>query len=406
MRKFLIRIIKVAMLVFALLGSYIAIATPFQEINNLPNVISITYDGINELNKERPFGKFVSFGYDDSIDVSTYNNNNEVSIKLLNIITLKKMKIGLNSTEVYAGGDTVGFSLNSKGVVLIGHSDIITKDGKVDTLKDSKLSVGDVILKINDVDIDRVSDINKVLNDIKEDVSSLKVLASRNNQEFETIISPALDVFTDSYKLGIWVKDETSGVGTLTYVKKDDGAFGALGHAICDSETSVPFEVNNGDMYPCTILGVKKGAKGKPGEIKALFLQKNPIGQVEYNSKFGLFGHMDINNSFLQDKEIFSTGGRLTARAGKAKIRSDISGELKDYDIEIIKTNYQTSTSEKSMVIKVVDKELLKLTGGIVQGMSGSPIIQNGKIIGAVTHVFVNDPSKGFGIYLDWMING
>ena len=114
---------------------------------------------------------------------------------------------------------------------------------------------------------------------------------------------------------------------------------------------------------------------------------------------------MKLDNSFLHNREVFSTGGRLTARAGKAKIRSDISGELKDYDIEIIKTNYQTSTSEKSMVIKVVDKELIKLTGGIVQGMSGSPIIQNGKIIGAVTHVFVNDPTKGFGIYLDWMIN-
>ena len=396
--------IKILLTIIICAVSYILISTPFQEIRQLPKIASITYDGIHELNKEKPFGRFVTFKQNHELYASTTQSNDIIDIKLLNLFSLKKIKVALNSYQVYAGGDAVGFSLNSKGVVLIGHSNIVTTNGKVDTLKNSKLAVGDIITHLNNIPVEKVSDINNIFNSIENKTDPVSVKAIRNNEEFESTITPALDVYTNTYKLGIWVKDETSGVGTLTYVKKDDGSFGALGHAICDNETSKPFNVQSGDMFPCTILGIKKGSKGNPGEIKALFLQKNPIGCVKKNTKFGIFGKINTNNNFLNNKEVFSTGGRLTARPGKAKIRSNISGEVKDYDIEIIKTNYQNASNEKSLVLKVTDKDLLKLTGGIVQGMSGSPIIQNGKIIGAVTHVFINDPTKGFGIYLDWMI--
>ena len=392
-----------AFLVIIFVG-YVMVSTPIKDILGLPSVVSVTYDALNEINLQKKYGKFVRFCYDDTVKTGTTNGNGLVIVKLLNFITLKTLKIGLNSNEVYVGGNTVGFSLNSKGVVLIGHSDIVTKEGKVDTLQGSKLEVGDIITKINNEEVSKVSDISRVIKDIKDD-KEIVVNIIKNGKEEETTIKPALDIYTQSYKLGIWVKDETSGVGTLTYIKKEDGSFGALGHAICDGETNLPFNVKDGDMFPCQILGVNKGQKGKPGEVKALFLQKNRIGQVKKNSKFGIYGSANLENDYFKDKTLFSTGGRLTARAGKAKIRSDVSGQVKEYDVEIIKTNYQNSSNEKSMVIKVTDKALLKLTGGIVQGMSGSPIIQNGKIIGAVTHVFVNDSTKGFGIYLDWMIN-
>ena len=377
---------------------------PIYNIYNLPEIVAVTYDGINEINKEKRFGKFITFDYDNSVETFAGQSNEVIKVKLLNCITLRTLKIGLNSIEVYAGGDTIGFSLNSKGVVLIGKSEIVTTDGKVDVLKDVNINNGDIILKLDNKDICKVSDINSVLDDYTEEKGQIEMEYMKGGQIEKVHITPALDSYTNTYKLGIWVKDETSGVGTLTYIDKENGNFGALGHAICDRQTNSPFEVKSGDVFPCQVLGVKKGEKGKPGEVKALFMPKNKIGDVSKNTKFGIYGCIDLKNDFVKNKEIFSTGGRLTARPGKAKIRSDISGELKDYDIEIIKTNYQNAQNEKSMVIKVIDSKLIELTGGIVQGMSGSPIIQNGRIIGAVTHVFINDPLKGFGLYLDWMI--
>ncbi len=398
---------KVIILIFSLFMFFsltFLISKPIIEIYELPEKVSITYEGIDEINKNKNFGKFVKFEYDDSLETSSNFGEEKIKIKLFNCITLRTLTIGLNSLEVYAGGDTIGFSLNSKGVVLIGHSEIVTKDGKVDVLKDVNISNGDVILKLNGKDINKVSHINDVLDSYTKEDGIIQMEYIKNGEILKAEILPALDVHSNTYKLGIWVKDETSGIGTLTYVNKGNGAFGALGHAICDKQTNTPFEVNSGDVFPCSVLGVKKGEKGKPGEVRAIFLPKNKIGEVLKNTKFGIYGNLDLTNDFVKNKQTFSAGGRLNARPGKAKIRSDISGELKDYDIEIIKTNYQNSKSEKSMVIKVTDKELISLTGGIVQGMSGCPHIQNNKIIGAVTHVFVNDPLKGFGLYLDWMI--
>lgn len=395
-------IFMVSITIFFSLASLII--KPILEIYNLPEKVSITYDGIDEINKNKNFGRFIKFTYNNSLETASGFGEEKIEIKLLNCFTLRTLTIGLNSLEVYAGGDTIGFSLNSKGVVLIGHSEIVTKEGKVDVLKNVNISNGDVILKLCGKEINKVSQINEVLDKYGENDGCIEMEYMKNGKIEKVNITPALDINTNSYKLGIWVKDETSGVGTLTYINKENGDFGALGHAICDKQTNTPFEVNSGDVYPCSVLGIKKGEKGKPGEVRALFLPKNKIGNVNKNTKFGIYGNIDLNNDFVKNRQVFSSGGRLNARPGKAKIRSDISGELKDYDIEIVKTNYQNSKSEKSMIIRVIDKELINLTGGIVQGMSGCPIIQNDKIIGAVTHVFINDPLKGFGLYLDWMI--
>ncbi|MBO7508356.1 MAG: SpoIVB peptidase, partial [Clostridia bacterium] len=175
-----------------------------------------------------------------------------------------------------------------------------------------------------------------------------------------------------------------------------------------DGDNKTVYNINSGDIYPCSVLGIKKGSKGHAGELKGMFMQgkNNKLGFVDKNLESGVFGTISENSKILGKKETLLAGGRMFAKPGKAFVRTSIDDNLqKDYEIEIIKTNYQSSSNEKSMVIRVVDKELLQKTGGIVQGMSGSPIIQNGRIIGAITHVFVNDSTKGFGIYLDWMIN-
>lgn len=322
------------------------------------------------------------------------------------MFNVKNLKVQITERDgIYAGGECVGISLKSKGVVVVGSNYIITKQGNENPFKESGLKVGDVIMKINDTEISGMADITTLLSTYKQP-EELKLSIMRKGENIFLQIKPSLDVQTNKYKLGLWIRDDAVGVGTLSFINNQNKRFGSLGHAIIDSDTGVKFDVFNGQIYKCNVVGVKKGKKGTPGELIGLFMygEKNKLGEVDKNTENGVYGNI-INSKLSKNKQLYEIGGRLTAKPGKAKILSCIEGtEVKEYDIEIIKTNYQSKPNEKSMVIKITDKEILEKTGGIVQGMSGSPIIQNGKIIGTVTHVFVNDPTKGFGLYLDWMI--
>ncbi|MBE5745870.1 MAG: SpoIVB peptidase [Clostridiales bacterium] len=387
-------------------------------LNNLNftslDINNITYANIDDINyaiKNKTFGNFYSLKINNENLYANSNKNNniiKVDLKLLNLITVKSFYINTNEEYIYAGGNAVGIYLNTKGVVLMGSNSIITKDGLVNTLQNSELQVGDILLKVNDEYIYDINDITNIINKEENLGKPAKIVYVRKNKEYETQIMPAKDVQSGEYKLGIWVKNDASGVGTLTYIT-EDGKFGALGHSINVNKTKEPYSISGGKLYNCNIIGVNKGSKGKAGELKGLFLHgRNAQGQIDKNINTGIYGEIydasNLKESALKRKYLI--GGRFTARPGKAKILSCVNGsEIKEYEIEIIKTNYQNTSREKSMVIKITDKELLEKTGGIVQGMSGSPIIQNGKLIGAVTHVFLNDSTKGFGLYLDWMIN-
>ena len=364
-------------------------------------------DDINYINENKLMGDFYSLSLDKNC-VYADNNLLKVNVKFLNLITINSFYVKTVEESVYAGGNAVGVYLNTKGVMLMGSNSIITKNGLVNTLENSDLQVGDVIMKLNDEVIYNIDDISEIINREENKGNSVKITYLRNNKEYETSLMPALDEQSGEYKLGIWVKNDASGVGTLTFITKE-GEFGALGHSINVSGTKSAYNIAGGKLYACNIIGVNKGQKGRAGELKGLFLQgKNIQGEITQNIQTGIYGKIGENSSLLEDAKTreYKIGGRFSARPGKAKILSCVSGnEVKEYDIEIVKTNYQNSSKEKSMVIKVTDKELLDKTGGIVQGMSGSPIVQNGKIVGAVTHVFINDSSKGFGLYLDWMID-
>ena len=368
--------------------------------------LGISRDEIKEV-EQIPNGSRIKIN-NDYVNADNSNNLVKVDIKLFNAITVNSFYVNTNKEKIYAGGNSIGITLNTKGVILMGSNSIITKNGLVDTLKGGDLQVGDTILKLNDEIIYNIDNITDIINREENLGERVKVTYVRKNKEYETYLLPALDIESGEYKLGIWVKNDASGVGTLTYVK-ENGDFGALGHSINVGGTKQAYEITTGKVYNCSIIGVNKGRKGSAGELKGLFLQgKNVQGEISKNISTGVYGNLDLNSKLYEEVKSreYEIGGRLTARPGKAKILSCINGtEVKEYDIEIIKTNYQNSSKEKSMVIKVTDKELLEKTGGIVQGMSGSPIIQKGKIIGAVTHVFINDSTKGFGLYLDWMIN-
>lgn len=408
MGKFTKRLICVVSILFFVCALFVCLQTPFVSIFSMPSTINLSLDEIENLSNYNQFGPFIKIeSSGDTEAVVGGKINLTAKVKLLNFITLKTLNINTDNVELYAGGDIVGFSLNSDGVVIISSSKVKGLDGDIDTLSDSNIKRGDIIKKIENTPIKSVADICRVVNKEENKNRNLNIEVLRKGERVITKIKNVYDVNSRLYKLGLWVKDDASGIGTLTYIKKDDLRFGALGHAICDNDTKTVFDVEDGEMYKCTIIGLRKGVKGKAGEIKGLFMQgKKNLGIVDNNCDCGVFGTANSESDILSEKEVLKAGGRMYAKPGKAFIRSSIDGKTtKDYEIEIVKTNYQSTKNEKSMVIRVTDKELLQKTGGIIQGMSGSPIIQNGRIIGAITHVFINDPTKGFGIYLDWMLN-
>lgn len=370
----------------------------------MPQKLFGSFETIEDINTNKTFGMFVTAKYDDAYEVSSHHDGIAVSLKLFNLITLKKIVIVNNDINLYAGGEIVGFTLNGDGVVVLGKSSVASEGGEIITTEKTDIKKGDIITKINGEKVSSIADICRIANKTENQNKDISLELQRDDKIVLTTIFDSYDKNSGLFKLGLWVKDDISGIGTLTFVREDNNRFGALGHSVSDNDTKTKYNINNGQMFKCNVIGIKKGSKGNTGEMKGFFLQgkNNQIGTLDKNCEYGIFG--EVAKDYKGECEL-KAGGRLFAKAGKAYIRSCIEGNTyKDYEIEIIKTNYQSRSSEKSMVIKITDKELLAKTGGIIQGMSGSPIIQNGRIIGAVTHVFVNDPTKGFGIYLDWMI--
>jgi stage IV sporulation protein B len=303
--------------------------------------------------------------------------------------------------DVYLGGLPIGISLTTDGLIVTGKNDIITKTGVVSPSAKSNIMNGDVLLFINDKKIEKPDDIAAALKDNRGEDVILKL--RRGKIDFVERVGPAEDSLTGARRLGLIVKTDLMGIGTLTFVK-NDGRYGALGHRIADAETGIK-DLNQGDIYQCSIIGIVKGERNKAGELRGLINKSGgSYGTIDKNNQFGIFG--EAKDVLTGKLEKISVGGKYAVTPGKAFIRTTIAGETpRLYEIEIVKTNFQGNKSEKGMVIRVTDENLLAVTGGILQGMSGSPIIQDGKLVGAVTHVFVNDPSKGYGMYIDFMLN-
>lgn len=377
---------------------------PVIKILTFPNNILFFSNDIDYVNKNKVFGDYVTVSISQNALEENELKEPTLEFKLFNLIPINKKKIRvLDERKIYAGGMAVGLVLNSEGVLIVGSSPVESYDGEHNIEEETGLKIGDIIVEIQGEKITDTSSVSKVINMEENRNKELIVKILRNGNQIELKITPFYDVKGSNYKLGVWVRDDASGIGTLTFVDSKFH-FGALGHPICDNDTKTVVNLKDGKLYNCTIMGVNKGVGGIPGEIRGLFLQgKNEQGYIEKNNEFGVFGKLNDDSNLIEMVEEFELGGRLTVKPGKAQIRCCIDGNIKLYDIEIIKTNYQNFSNDKSMVVRVIDEDLLAKTGGIVQGMSGSPIIQEGKLVGAITHVFVNDPTKGFGIYLDWM---
>ena len=380
-----------------------------KKVNSLPEDMIVTYSDIHEANESDEFSPLINLSLPKNLDVSTTDEltDTTLNIKLFNLFTIKKVNVRLlNDTDDYVGGETVGFNLFSEGVICVGSNPIQTSEGAKEPIITSGIQDGDAILKIEDIDIENIQDIDRIINLPSMAGKELKITIKRDEQTFDTTITPVFDILSQKYKLGLWVRNNASGVGTLTYIKQSDFRFGAVGHPIIDSSYGNNFEVGSGNIYKCRLLGIKKGEKNNPGEIRSsINLSDNALGIADTNCKYGVYGNI-LNKSIIDATRTATLGGRLSVKLGDAKIYCALGEEgVKAYDIKIIKANKQNSADDKSMTIKVTDKELIEKTGGIIQGMSGSPIVQNGKVVGAVTHVFMSDPTRGYGVYIDWMID-
>ena len=393
---------------------FVMVATAFlltsiKRVSALPDEMIVTYADIHQANVCDEYSRFIELELPKNINVASNGELTEtvMSVKLFNLFTIKKVNVRLlTDTDVYVGGETVGFNLVSDGVICVGSNAVATSDGTKEPIKDSGLVEGDAILRIEDIEIENISDVDRIINLPGFVGQTVDLTIMRNGEEKIIKITPVFDVLSQKYKLGLWVRNSASGVGTLTYVKQSDFRFGAVGHPIIDSSLGENFEVERGNIYKCRLIGIKKGEKNNPGEIKSTInLSDDAIGLADTNCKYGVYGNI-LNKGVIDAGRTATLGGRLSVELGDAKIYCALDNEgVKAYDIKIIKANKQKSADDKSMIIKVTDKELLQRTGGIIQGMSGSPIVQNGKVVGAVTHVFVNDPTRGYGVYIDWMVD-
>lgn len=316
-------------------------------------------------------------------------------------------ELEVNSTDrqmVYPFGEIVGIYTECDGVFVIDTCEIETKENTfVNPAKDI-LQTGDYIIEVNGKVLEEKELLVQAVSECKGKALELKVI--RGEEVFSTNITPVLGK-NNKYMIGTWVKDDLAGVGTITYYT-EDGAFAALGHGMGDGVTKELLSVKGGDIYNSEIVGIKKGKRGEPGEVKGVIYYGfgNHLGELDTNCGEGIYGIFDTEDTehFKRECDPYEVGGKEEIEIGKAQIISDVSGKRQLYDIEISYVDYLAVNSNKGLHIEVTDEELLELTGGIVQGMSGSPILQDGKLIGAVTHVLVNDPTRGYGIFIEEMI--
>lgn len=365
----------------------------------IPDQILVDHENSQEVTKllERPFVTF-----DDAITVSG-KDSYTLHCRLLGIIPFKDVKVkNTPAKDVYVSGNAVGIYMQTEGVLIIDTGEIRSESGKTEDPARDIVKPGDYIVAFNQEAVKCKQDL---LDDLKDlDETSVTLQVRRGEKTIPLSVTPVKDE-SGTYKLGIWVRDDTQGIGTLTYVD-ENGGYGALGHGISDVDTGELLDISDGNLYTAQIIGIRKGEKGNPGELSGLirYENRNILGSITENSENGIFGTMQPNQLESLTLKKIPIGYKQDLKTGPASILCCTDGEVKEYAAEITKIDMNHEDSNKSFVIQVTDKELLEKTGGIVQGMSGSPVIQNGKLFGAVTHVFVQDSTGGYGIFIENMM--
>lgn len=330
----------------------------------------------------------------------------DVKLKFLGIVPLKTVKVDIISQkELVPCGMTVGVNVSTDGIMVLGTGTVISEDGKKYTPSRGILKTGDLILKVNEKSIENKEELISAIENSNGKV--LKMTIKRDNELLEIYVTPIKSEIDKSYKIGAWVRDETQGIGTITYYNPKSYTFGALGHGIMDIDTRKIIPIKNGKIMKAEITSIKKGQRGIPGELTGAIYdtEEAQLGTIELNTSQGIFGKLDPKKMKAFPKKSFPIAFQNEIHEGKAIILSNISGDkIEEFEIVIQKVSRFQQDISKGMIIKITDPRLLDKTNGIIQGMSGSPIIQDGKLVGAVTHVFVHDPTKGYGIFIENML--
>lgn len=302
--------------------------------------------------------------------------------------------------EVYLGGVPLGLTIDGNGVTVIGLNEFFDENGTLCCpALNAGLQINDVILQLDGRTIYGSAKLSDIV--LASGGKTLDVVYSRDGEKHTAQIVPKRDLTAGNYRIGLWTRDSSCGIGTLTYIRKNLN-FGCLGHPITDNRGNVVV-CKNGGVFVCDINGVEPGHAGAAGELRGTIGYDKRLGSIYANNKYGVYGSFDRLPDFANTAIEVADPSEVTP--GYANIYCTLDGGKREkFDIEIIKANRQTSCDDKGIVFRVTDKDLLARTGGIVQGMSGSPIVQNGKLVAAVTHVFVSKPASGYGIYAKWML--
>lgn len=394
------KILRILLLVFFLFVAYVYILS----IDTIPNKMTL-FEGEN-MNFKTIFGIQLKPKEEPAIETASssgYKQNYEVS--LFDNIKLKNVDVNIiPKTKVIPVGSIAGVKLYTNGVLVVGMSEIEGKDNKkYKPYENTGISEGDTIIKIDDMQINSTDDLVNSVN--KSNGQNIKINYIHNEESKECSITP-IETSKKEYKIGLWVRDSAAGVGTVTFYEPETKTFGALGHGITDIDTNELINIASGEFITTKILNIAKGESGNPGKIQGTIDNQTKIGTISKNTKFGIYGKVDNLSTLQLDKNNeMEVALREEVEPGKAYILCSLDNSTpQKYEIEIEKVFRDNNYDNKSMQIKVTDLRLIEKTGGIIQGMSGSPIIQNNKFVGAVTHVLVNNPQEGYGVFADIML--
>ncbi len=328
-----------------------------------------------------------------------------VDYSLFGIIPIKTAAYQVSPAPmVFVGGHSIGILLNTQGATVVGYAPILSSTGEaVYPAKDAGIEIGDFLIKINGEEILTDEQVATVVQKCSENNQKVTLTLKREGQEYNFVLEPAYCYDSNSWRIGLYIRDNTAGVGTLTFAT-EEGAYGALGHMVSDAENKLSTEETIGSIVEAKIQNIQAGVKGEPGEKNGVFVNGVLTGTIEKNTVFGIFGQLTESSLTTLFTKILPVAAVNEIEEGPATIFTVTQGQkIESYEIKIISVLSQHQSSGKGLVIEVTDEDLLAKSGGIVQGMSGSPIIQNNKLVGAVTHVFVNDPTKGYGCLAEWM---
>ncbi|MCL2050125.1 MAG: SpoIVB peptidase [Lachnospiraceae bacterium] len=392
----------------------IAISTWYMYFSRVPSTIKLRADAHETVDFNVPAtGDIVKEAFSGSVKLDLSrpvifktgisNNNYIVDLKLFGIIPLKSVQIDIiNDTKLMPAGIPIGIYVKTKGILVVGIGEFEGEGGKILSPGKYILQPGDYILSINGEEVkDKARMIEIITNG---DGEAMVFVIERDEEEIELKLKPEQNK-NGELKIGVWVRDNAQGVGTMTYIK-EDGTFGALGHGINDIDISTLMILDSGSLYRTDIINITRGVNGAPGELTGFieYNEQNVLGEITDNTPYGIFGSINVNSKAIRDGEFIPIGLKQDIRKGPAKIILSIIGEPTSYDVEITEIFLDNDNVNRGIVLKITDPALLSLTGGIVQGMSGSPIIQDNKLIGAITHVLVQDSTSGYGIFIENMI--